>query len=130
MSNYKEDLIAYRIERADALLQTSRNLAEDKDWFSTVNRLYYSVYQAVSALLVKSDIPVNSHAGAKAMFDLHFVKAGHVEVKWSKLYSRLSDARHRSDYGAFIEFTEQDILPLLPQTEEFIDIIKRLINTN
>jgi len=128
MNDYKKELIAYRTERADALLQTSRNLAEDKDWFSTVNRLYYSVYQAVSALLVKSDIPVNSHAGAKAMFDLHFVKAGRAGVEWSKLYSRLSDARHRSDYGAFIEFNEADVLPLIPQTEEFIAVIKRLID--
>jgi uncharacterized protein (UPF0332 family) len=64
------------------------------------------------------------------MFDLHFVKTGHVDVKWSKLYSRLSDARHRSDYGAFIEFSEEDVRPLLTQTEEFIDVIKRLINTN
>ncbi len=63
------------------------------------------------------------------MFDLHFVKTNKVDVKWSKLYSRLSDARHSSDYGAFVEFTADDVLPLLPQTEEFIDVIKRLITT-
>lgn len=77
--------------------------------------------------MVYTNIPVNSHAGAKAMFDLHFVKTNLVEVKWSKLYSRLSDARHSSDYGAFIDFTADDVLPLVPETEEFIDVIKRLI---
>ena len=128
MTNYRNDLIIYRLERANALLQTSRNLADNQDWFSTVNRLYYAVYQAVSALLVQAEIPVNSHAGAKAMFDLHFVKPGKVAVTWSKLYSRLSDARHSSDYGAFVEFSEEDVRPLLPETEAFVAIIKQLIN--
>ena len=130
MNQHRNDLIAYRLERADALLQTSRNMVEDQDWFSAVNRLYYAVYQAISGLLVQTNIPVNSHAGAKAMFDLHFVKNNIVEVEWSKLYSRLSDARQSSDYGAFVHFTADDVLPLLSQTEEFITVIKRLISEN
>lgn len=124
MSDYKQDLIVYRLERADALLQTSRNLADDGDWFSTVNRLYYAVYQAISALMVHNSIPINSHDGAKSMFDLHFVKTRRVDVKWSKLYSRLSDARHSSGYGAFIEFTADDVLLLIPQTAKFIELIR------
>ena len=130
MNDYRADLITYRLERADALLQTCRNLVDDRDWFSLANRLYYAVYQAISALLVHNAIPVNSHTGAKAMFDLHFVKTNKAEVKWSKLYTRLSDARHSSDYGAFIEFTPDDVLPLLPQTEAFIDLIKGMISSD
>ncbi len=64
------------------------------------------------------------------MFELHFIKTGKVELKWGKLYARLSDARHESDYVAFSTFDQEDIVPLLPQTQEFIDVIKRLINTN
>lgn len=101
MNKLRQDLIAYRLERANALLQTSRNLADDQDWFSTVNRLYYAVYQAISALLVQAGIPVNSHAGA----------------------------RHSSDYGAFIEFSEEDVRPLLPETEAFIALLTQLIQT-
>ncbi|WP_410528594.1 hypothetical protein [Spirosoma sp. KUDC1026] len=71
---------------------------------------------------------MKSHAGAKAMFELHFVKTGRVEIKWSKLYSRLSSARHDSDYGAFTTLTEEDILPLYPETEMFISVIKTIIN--
>ena len=130
MNELRKDLINYRLERANALLQTSRNLADDQDWFSTVNRLYYAVYQAISALLVQAEIPVNSHAGAKAMFDLNFVKPGRIEVKWSKLYSRLADARHSSDYGAFIDFSEEDVRPLIPETEAFVALIQELIRLN
>jgi len=128
MSGHKSDLIRYRIERADMTLETARKLIENQDWFGAANRLYYAVYQAVSALMTQEEIRIKSHSGAKAMFELHFIKTGKVESKWGKLYKRLSDARHESDYVAFASFDEQDILPLLPQTEEFIDVIKYLIN--
>ncbi|GAB2523744.1 hypothetical protein GCM10027085_12630 [Spirosoma aerophilum] len=80
------------------------------------------------ALMTQEDIRIKSHSGAKAMFELHFIKTGKVESRWGKLYVRLSDARHESDYAAFSTFDENDIVPLLPQTQEFIDVIKRLIN--
>ncbi|SOD95948.1 HEPN domain-containing protein [Spirosoma fluviale] len=128
MSGTKADLINYRLERADMTLETARILIEGKDWFGAANRLYYAVYQAVSALMAQEDIRIKSHSGAKAMFELHFIKTGKVEPRWGKLYVRLSDARHESDYAAFSTFDQDDILPLLPQTQEFIDVIKRLIN--
>lgn len=79
MSGTKADLIIYRLERADMTLETARRLVEDKDWFGAANRLYYAVYQAVSALMTQADIRIKSHSGAKAMFELHFIKAGKVE---------------------------------------------------
>ena len=130
MNGSKTDLINYRIERSNMTLETARTLIENQDWFGAANRLYYAVYQIVSALMAQESIRIKSHSGAKAMFELHFIKTGKVDTSWGKLYKRLSDARHESDYVAFSSFTQQDILPLLPQTEEFIDVIKRLINTN
>ena len=128
MSGSKRDLINYRIERADMTLETARKLIQVQDWFGAANRLYYAVYQIVSALMTQEGIRIKSHSGAKAMFELHFIKTGKVDAEWGRLYKRLSDARHESDYVAFTTFDEQDIIPLLPQTEAFIDVIKRLIN--
>ena len=57
-----------------------------------------------------------------------FIRTGRIDKKWSKFYNNLSDGREESDYGIFVVFTADDVLPLLSQTEEFIDVIKRLIN--
>lgn len=38
-------------------------LVANKKWNSAVNRLYYAVYYAVSALLVKNEIEAKTHAG-------------------------------------------------------------------
>ena len=64
------------------------------------------------------------------MLELHFVKTGLLSVEWGRFYAQLFNERNDSDYEDFAIFTEEDIVPLLPQTEEFIDVIKRLINSN
>lgn len=64
------------------------------------------------------------------MLELHFIKTGRINKVWGKFYNNLSDSWEESDYGAFIEFTADDVLPLVSQTEEFIDVIKRLIFIN
>jgi len=130
MSDPKTDLINYRIERSTATLDTARRLIEDEDWFGAANRLYYAIYQIISALMLKEGIRIKSHAGAKIMFELHFVKTGIVSPESGKLYTRLSNARHESDYGPFASFDREDIAPLFPQTQEFIDVTKRLITTS
>ena len=92
MTEERRDLIKYRVERAEMTLDTARRLIDYQDWFGAANRLYYAVYQIVSALMTQENIRIKSHTGAKTMFELHFVKTGKVEPKWGKLYIRLSDA--------------------------------------
>ena len=130
MSKSKGETILFRLEKSDKLMLDANALVAIESWASAVNRLYYSAFHAVSALLLDRDIRIKAHSGAKAMFELHMVKTGEVEVKWSKFYTRLFENRNDSDYEDFAVFTAEDVLPLLPQTEEFIDVIKRLITTH
>lgn len=130
MNEKMQALIAYRLECSDEMLSDARALTEERRWKSAVSRLYYAVFQSVSALMIQEGIRIKSHSGAKAMLELHFVKTEIIEKKWNKFYNNLSDSREESDYGAFVMYTEEDVLPLIPQTEEFINVLKRLINKN
>ena len=53
MTEPLETLIHYRLERAQESLDDARLLAEANRWNACVNRLYYSCFYAVSALLVR-----------------------------------------------------------------------------
>lgn len=64
------------------------------------------------------------------MLDLHFVKTGTLSIEWGKFYASLFTDRNDSDYEDFAVFTPDDVLPLLPQTEEFMAVIRRLITPN
>lgn len=128
MSITKAEVVAFRLEKADKDLRAAKTLISSQDWEVAINRLYYAAFHAVSALLFKNDIKVKAHSGAKAMLELHFVKTSLLSVEWGRFYAQLFNERNDSDYEDFAIFTAEDVLPLLPQTDEFIDVIKRLIN--
>ena len=66
--------VLYRLETTRKTFEAARVLAANGFWNSVVNRLYYTLYYAVNALLVANDIQPKSHAGTKTMFSQHFVK--------------------------------------------------------
>lgn len=130
MIKTKEEIVAFRLLKSGKDLKAVQSLITSQDWDVAVNRLYYAAFHAVSALLYQNNIKAKSHSGVKTMLDLHFVKTRRLDIRWGKLYTQLSDERNDSDYEDFAVFTEDDILPLLPETEEFIAVIKRLITTD
>ena len=130
MNNSREETIAFRLNKSEEDLRAAQTLIGAKSWSGAVNRLYYSAFHVVSALLLQRDVRIKSHTDAKAMFELYVIKSGKIEAHWSKFYTRLFENRNDSDYEDFAVFTAEDVLPLLPQTQEIFDVIKRLITIN
>lgn len=61
----RPDYVKYRLQKAEETLEVARLLVENKKWNSSVNRLYYACYYAVSALLINDGISAKTHAGVK-----------------------------------------------------------------
>lgn len=123
----KQDYVNYRINQARETLEAARSLARDQYWNSVINRLYYSCFYAISALLYKHDINARSHSGIKHQFGLHFVKTGLIDKPVTEIYINLFDFRQIGDYADFTDFDEEKTAPLIPKTEIFINIIEALI---
>ncbi|CCG99191.1 UPF0332 protein [Fibrella aestuarina BUZ 2] len=130
MRKSKAETIAYRLAKARQDQADAGTLSTVGSWNGAVNRLYYAAFHAVSALLLQQDIVVKSHVGAKGLFELHFIKTGRIDRKWSKFYTRLFENRNDSDYEDFAVFTADDVLPLIPETDELIGLINALIQEN
>jgi uncharacterized protein (UPF0332 family) len=103
MSGTKEDYIDYRIKKSKEVFEDAQLLANNKRWKSSVNRLYYSSFYLVNALLYKHEIKAETHNGVKTQFNLHFIKTSKVDLKFGKLYSNLFSWRQESDYADFID---------------------------
>ena len=123
----KQEYIDYQINTAKETLQAARSLAKDGYWNSVINRLYYSCFYAIQALLFKYDISTRSHSGLKHRFSLHFVKSGKIDKNLAGVFIELSDFRQESDYADFIDFNEEETLPLIPRVENLIQRIEDLI---
>ena len=61
MTGPKKDLVNYRLSRAKDTFEDALILAENGKWNSTINRLYYSAYYAVMALLISKNLNPTLH---------------------------------------------------------------------
>ena len=127
MAGTKQDYINYRIEKSDETYEDAVLLANNERWNSCVNRLYYSSYYLISALLYQHNIKAETHKGTKTQFFLHFVKTGLTDKAFGKLYAHLFDWRQETDYVDFIEFDKETTTPLLYQVKDLNIELKRLI---
>jgi len=102
-------------------------MIDNKFWNASVNRIYYSCYYAVSALLLKKSIETSSHKGIRQMFGLHFVQEGLVSKEDGRFFSDLYDRRQTGDYDDFVSYNDETVMKLFNQSEGFISRIIELI---
>lgn len=95
----KDEHIQYRIRRARETYQDAQTLFEMGSINSSVNRLYYAAFYAALALLIDKDIKVKSHKGVQQKLGEEFVLKGQISKELAKVYSILSDYRHKGDYN-------------------------------
>ena len=122
------EYVKYRIDSAYKTLDAAKVLTENGFWNSAVNRLYYSVFYAVNALLVLNEIIVKSHSSTKGEFSKLFIKTGKIDKKYGRLYNELHDWRQKGDYENIFEYDEESVVPLIMPVEELIDLIEKEIS--
>jgi uncharacterized protein (UPF0332 family) len=125
---YKKDLIRYRLEMAEEMLQDARVLQKHGGSpISIVNRAYYSVFYATLAMLVTADVEPSKHSGVLAKFDELFVRQGIFPKEMSRMLHRVFDMRQAGDYQKSRVITEEQALEVLASAEKFIkSIIEKL----
>lgn len=127
MKEELKDYIQYRIERAWDTLDDARILAKNKKWNSVINRLYYAVYYAIMALLLKNNLKAGTHNGVKTNFTKYFIKTGIIDKESGTLYAQLFTWRQKGDYDDLFDFNEDKVMPLFEPTELLISKIESLL---
>lgn len=121
-------VVAYRIEKSFSALEHAKGNAGMGYWEVTANRLYYSAYYAVSALLIRNGFSAQTHSGIIQMFGKNFVKTGIVPLEYGHFYSQLFSMRMTGDYDDFNCLTQEEVEPLIEKTASFISFVKGLID--
>lgn len=120
--------ISYRQEKSQEAYDNACLLADNKAWNAAINRLYYSCFYVVTALLLKNSIKAQTHTGVKSEFAKNFVKEGIVNKEDFHVYSDLMDWRQKGDYGDMFDFDEETVMGLLPLVKHFLQVINGLID--
>ncbi len=128
----EEDLIAYRLQRAQEAVQEAQILAQSQFWNGAINRLYYSCFYLVDALLLKKKISHKTHGGTKKQFNKLYAQSGIVDEELMKFYNTIFQDRQESDwaairYGELIRYQQEDFHRLLPLAERFHVELRKII---
>ncbi len=124
----RRELVTYRLHKAKETISEIELHLQNEFWNTSVNRMYYACFFAVSALLINDDIKAQTHAGVRQMFGLHFVKTGKIEIELGKFYTDIFDKRMSSDYEDFMEFEKEEVLELYAQANLFVTRIIQLLD--
>lgn len=123
-------LVKYRYQRSSETMCEAEVMFREGFYNAAVNRLYYTCYYAVSALLFQKGIRARTHSGVKSMFALHVVAAGKLSEEVASTYFTLFEKRQSCDYDDFVFFTRDTTYELVSQTTVFIAAVGELLREN
>lgn len=126
-SEDRRNLVIYRMNRANETIQEAVYNANGGYFNTAVNRLYYAAYYAISALLLHNGHATSTHAGIKALFSLHFIRTGILDVEYGQTFLTLFENRQSGDYEDFVYCDLGLFNQLLPKTEALIAAISDLL---
>ena len=121
-------MVQLEIERAERMLNEFPIYIEHNLWNTLVNRMYYAVFHAATALLIKHGLHAGTHPGVYILLSKHFIIEGILSSEEGKLYSRLETLREKGDYNCFIDAESEEVLPLLEPTKAFVEHVVHLLD--
>jgi uncharacterized protein len=127
MSSELAVLIQYRMERAVETFEDAKLLLHSGSLFSTVNRIYYALFYAVSALLLTKELSAPKHSGVLGIFNREFVHAGLVSKEAGRFYNEMFAFRQKADYKDMVKFEIADVEKWLEQAQTCLSELRRVI---
>ena len=102
-------------------------LLDNKLYRTAVNRIYYGIFYALSALALKYNFQSSKHLQLIGWFNKSFIKAGIIPIKYGKILRNSFENRMDGDYAPYTEFSENYILDMLNDMKDFINKIEEII---
>ena len=124
----RDTVVSLEIAKAFTTQEEVDLLVEKGYWNAAANRLYYSVFHAVSALLIHDGLRIKSHKGAGVMLNQHYIQTNKISPELGKLYRRLELMREESDYNCFYNTSPEELKKELEPARELIDTIAKMVS--
>jgi uncharacterized protein len=120
-------LVRYRLQRAREAIEEARLLFDAGHLHTYVNRLYYSCFYVVSALLLSQGQSTAKHTQVRSWLHKELVRTGKIPVEQGHLFDLLFNNRQKGDYSDLVVFQADQVKPWLEQTGQFVDCVAGLI---
>ncbi len=124
---YKQTLIAYRLEKSEESLKAAELLLKNNMLTSAMNRIYYSMFYSVQALFLLHDVSFSKHSQVKGYFNREFIKNEIFPKQFGKLYNKAFDYRQKFDYIDLAIPEKEMISDYIDNAKEFVRKIEEYL---
>jgi uncharacterized protein (UPF0332 family) len=128
--NDRKALVAYRMQQAYETVELAKFLTESQKLAIAVNRIYYGMYYALTALALKNSFETSKHGQLIGWFNKEFIASKKLDSKLGKILRNAYQNRTKGDYDAFVIFSLQEVEVMLDEMVVFIDEIQTELNSD
>lgn len=128
-SEHIEALVSYRMDRSRESVRAAEIMLENEMFAIAMNRVYYSMFYAVQALLVMHKVSFSKHGQVKGYFNRELIKTGIFPMDMGKLYNKAFEYRQKFDYVDFAVPDRDMVSEYIEKAKEFCKRIYQHIQT-
>ncbi len=121
------ELARYRMERAGQTREEAEILFSNGKYNGAMNRIYYSIFYAVGAVLILEGLSSAKHSGTISLFLSRFVKENKAPEETGKFLRDMFKFRSRGDYDDFTEFTSEQVSESLRELDVQLSTLELLL---
>jgi uncharacterized protein (UPF0332 family) len=123
----RRQLVAIRMAKADSVLADAAMLADHGSNLSAVNRCYYAMFHAASALAIHDNCDFHKHRAVIAWFHSEYVKTGRVSPELGAALQTVFQNRCDADYADVTTFTSEQVTAMLDHARRFVAEVKSIL---
>jgi uncharacterized protein (UPF0332 family) len=120
----RDALVEYRLQQAVETIELARFLLSNNKLTIAVNRIYYGMYYALTALALDNKYETSKHGQLIGWFNKEFIATEKLDAKYGKILRNAFRNRTKGDYDAFVNFTDAEVKQMLKEMELFIEQLK------
>jgi len=125
--NDRQSLVDYRLRQATDTIELAHFLAISEKYVIAVNRIYYGMYYALTALALKNGFETSKHGQLIGWFNKEYIVTKRLDPQFGKILRNAFHNRTKGDYDAFIDFSKNEVDLMLIEMTDFIHEIKKLL---
>ncbi|MFQ5706681.1 MAG: HEPN domain-containing protein [bacterium] len=116
------------IARANENIDEMRILLESSYFFGAVNRAYYAIFHAVSALLLVDGKQFSSHKALISYFGKHYSKTGRVPTDFHRIFLDAYAIQQRADYDYDAVVSREQAQGIASNARKIVKYVENKIN--
>ena len=126
----RQQLVRLRLENADEALKDAATLLATGSIRGAVNRCYYAVFYAASALTIRDGRVFRKPRGLISCFHMEYIKTKRLPQNLGRILQKTFENRNETDYQDTLRISSQDVTKTLEEARYFVSELEKFLRSD